>query len=50
MNPKVYNACVLTSVALIAGGIGFFSIPIAMITTGALVLGLTVFAAFRGGR
>lgn len=50
MNAKVYNACVLTSVVLIATGIGFYSIPAALITTGVLVLALSIFAASKSGR
>ncbi|WP_172411513.1 hypothetical protein [Burkholderia pseudomallei] len=45
MNPKVYNASLLTGVALIGAGVALISIPAALVAVGTLVLTFTVFGA-----
>lgn len=45
MNALTYNASLLAGLAMIGGGVAMVSVPAALVTVGALVVGLTVFAA-----
>jgi len=47
MNAKTYNISIAYAVAAISVGLAWFSVPVALIIHGALVLGLTLFAAIR---
>lgn len=47
MTPTIYNASLAAGLALIAGGVAqSVSVPVAMIVTGSLVIGLTMLGAF----
>jgi hypothetical protein len=45
MNPIVYNTCVLAGVILIGVGTALVNVPAALVTTGALLLVLTLLAS-----
>lgn len=45
MNMIVYNASMLVGLALIGAGVAIWSIAAALVTVGALVIGLTLAAA-----
>jgi hypothetical protein len=44
MNPIVYNVCVLLGVVMIGIGTALYSVPAALIVTGALFVALTLAA------
>lgn len=50
MNPKIYDISLLVGIALIGGGVAMVSVPAALMTVGALVIGLTIFGAMMFGR
>lgn len=41
MNRMTFNAALLAGTALIGGGTAMISVPVGMIVTGALIIGLT---------
>lgn len=46
MTPFTYNTCMLAGVTLIGSGIAMVSVPAALVAVGALVISLTLFAAY----
>jgi hypothetical protein len=50
MNSTVYNISVLVGIALVGGGVALVCVPAALVTVGALVIGLTVFGARMSSR
>lgn len=50
MNPTVYNISILVGLGLIGSGVALVSVPAALVTVGALVIGLTVFGARLASR
>lgn len=47
MNANVYNVALALGLAAVGAGVGMrYGVPAALITVGALVIGLTVFGAF----
>lgn len=50
MNPTVYNISMLTGLGLIGGGVAMVSVPAALVSVGALMIGLTVFGARMASR
>lgn len=46
MTPIIYNCCLLAGLGLIGGGVAMVSVPAALVTVGALVIGLTLFGAY----
>ncbi|WP_439891592.1 hypothetical protein ACS7SF_02835 [Ralstonia sp. 25C] len=45
MSPLTYNIALATGVVLVGAGVALINIPAAFVTVGALVIGLTLFAA-----
>lgn len=50
MNAKTYNLSMLTGVMFIGAGVAMVSVPAALVTVGALVIGLTMLGAYLSGR
>jgi hypothetical protein len=50
MNNVTYNLSLLIGTLMIGGGIAMVSIPAALVTVGAMIIGLTVFGAYISGR
>jgi hypothetical protein len=50
MSKSVYNFAMLTGTSLIGGGVAMVSVPAALVTVGALVIGLTLAGAYLSGR
>lgn len=50
MNAKTYNLSMLTGVMFIGIGVGMVSVPAALVTVGAMVIGLTMLGAYFTGR
>lgn len=46
MSPLTYNVSLAVGLALVGGGVALVNVPAALVTVGALVIGLTLFAAF----
>jgi len=46
MKTLVYNMSLLVGLGLIGAGLALVSVPAALVTVGALILGLTVFGAY----
>lgn len=46
MSPTIYNFSLLAGLGLIGAGVAMLSVPAALVTVGALVVGLTVLGAF----
>lgn len=46
MSPLTYNIALATGLAMVGAGVALISVPAALVTVGALVIGLTLFAAF----
>ena len=45
MSPRIYDLSLVIGILLIGGGVGMISIPAALISVGALIIGLTLFGA-----
>ena len=43
----IYNLSMAAGLSMIGGGVAMVSVPAALVTVGALVVGLTLFVAFR---
>lgn len=43
MTPTVYNLSLLTGLGSIGAGVAMVSVPAALVTVGALIIGLTLF-------
>lgn len=50
MTAHVYNASLAVGLLLIGFGLGLWSVPAALVTVGALVILLTIFATFLARR
>lgn len=48
MNPTIYNTAIAVGVALVGAGVAMLSIAGALVTVGALVIGLTLTASGLG--
>jgi len=50
MNGLTYNISMLAGVSLVGVGVGMVNLPAALVTVGALVIGLTLTGAYLAGR
>ena len=48
MNKRIYDISLLAGILLVAAGVAQWSVPAALVTTGALVIGLTLLGAAFG--
>lgn len=48
MSPTTYNLSLLAGLGMIGAGVALVSLPAALVTVGALVIGLTLFGAYLG--